>query len=190
MQLLWDIDQAVQHFINVGLQSPFMSVLMRWFTYLGLDQVIMTSMVVLIAVRFTRRVGLQALIAYGLAGPAAMLLKIQCPRLRPGYPGDGVIVAPDEQLFLSSFPSGHTTIAFSLAFTLLLSFPGPRRIPIGVAAIVLASLVGFSRIYRGVHWPTDVMGGIAVGWLASLVAWWLFNRGQAKGPQRPPEEPA
>ncbi len=190
MQWLWNIDQAAQNFINVALHSPMMSALMRWFTYLGLDQVILPIIVALIAIRFTRRVGLQAAVAYLLAGPAVLAMKILCPRLRPGYPGDGVIVAPDESLYLSSFPSGHTTIAFSLAFTLFLSFPGSRRMPVGVCAIVLAGFVGISRIYRGIHWPTDVLGGIALAWIASVVAWWLFNRGRAEASQRPAEEPA
>lgn len=190
MQWLWNFDQAVQQFINVGLHSPVMSAVMRWFTYLGLEQVILPIIVALIAVRFTRRVGLLATVAYILAGPAVLAIKILCPRLRPGYPGDGVLVAPDESLYLSSFPSGHTTVAFALAFTVFLSFPGPRRIPVGICAITLAALVGVSRIYRGIHWPTDVLGAIALAWLASIVAWWLFNRGRAKASPHPAEEPA
>jgi undecaprenyl-diphosphatase len=163
---------------------------MRWFTYFGLDQIVVPVVVLLVVSRYTRRVGFQAFVAYALAGPAALAIKMQCPRLRPGYPGNGVIVAPDESLYLSSFPSGHTAIAFALAFTLLLSFPGPRRIPIGVGAVALATMVGVSRIYRGIHWPTDVLGGIAVAWLAALVAWWLFSRGQATESQHPAEGPA
>lgn len=190
MQWLWNFDRSAQHFINVELHSPAMSALMRWFTYLGLDQFVVAAILILLVIRFTRRTGTQALLAYAIAGVSSLTIKSQIGRLRPGYPGDSVIVAPDERVFLSSFPSGHTVIVFALAFTLLLSLPGPRRVPIGLAAVALATLVGISRIYRGIHWPTDVVGSIALAWLASLLAWWIFNRGRAKASLHQAEEPA
>jgi len=190
MKWLWDLDQAVQHAINVGLNSPITTEVMRFVTYLGLDQVVIPVIVILIACRYTRRVGWQAALAYIFAGTATMAVKVLCPRLRPGYPGEGAIVAPDESVYLSSFPSGHTAIAFALAFTVLLSFPGKRRLLVGVTAVGVALLVGISRVYRGIHWPTDVLGAIVIAWMAALVAWRLLNRGQAEALQHPEEEPA
>jgi undecaprenyl-diphosphatase len=59
-----------------------------------------------------------------------------------------------------SFPSGHTTIAFAAAT--VLSYYRPRWAP---AFFLLAVAIGFSRIYDGVHYPLDVLGGAILGLL-------------------------
>jgi len=70
-----------------------------------------------------------------------------------------------------AFPSGHTTTAtlgYGLIAVLVVAlFPGARRWA-ALAVVVLAAAVGLSRVYLGVHWPTDVFGGWALGvaWLA------------------------
>jgi undecaprenyl-diphosphatase len=55
-----------------------------------------------------------------------------------------------------SFPSDHATGSFALAFSILLFY----RRPVGYCMIVLAALLGLSRIYVGTHYPLDVLGGI------------------------------
>lgn len=57
-----------------------------------------------------------------------------------------------------SFPSGHTSSAFAAAFALWLQ---NRRL--GVLALVLAGFIGFTRMYLYVHFPTDILGGVALG---------------------------
>jgi undecaprenyl-diphosphatase len=58
-----------------------------------------------------------------------------------------------------SFPSGHASRTFALAGFVLLRF----RWRVGVPALAFATLVGYSRIYLGLHWPTDVIGGALLG---------------------------
>src|ERR671934_1727053 len=65
----------------------------------------------------------------------------------------------------SSFPAGHAATAFAGA--LLLSYLAPRAAP---GFVVLAALIGYSRVYVGVHYPGDVLGGVLIGVLCGLVA--------------------
>jgi membrane-associated phospholipid phosphatase len=57
-----------------------------------------------------------------------------------------------------SFPSGHATIAFACAT--VLAWKAPR---LAFPAFVLAGAIAWSRVYVGVHWPLDVLGGAALG---------------------------
>jgi undecaprenyl-diphosphatase len=71
----------------------------------------------------------------------------------------------------SSFPSDHTTGAFAIAFFL---YRYNRRL--GGILLVLAALIGLSRIYVGHHYPTDVLGGIVVAFIAAQVIYWAASR--------------
>jgi undecaprenyl-diphosphatase len=64
-----------------------------------------------------------------------------------------------------SFPSGHTTAAFSVAVSFALVFPS-IMIPLMLAAL----MVGLSRIYLGVHYPTDVVVGIIIGTVFAIMS--------------------
>jgi undecaprenyl-diphosphatase len=81
------------------------------------------------------------------------------------------------EVFTSSFPSGHSTMSAVVYLTLgalLALVEGRRRVRVFLVALgaVLTFLVGASRVYLGVHWPTDVLGGwtIGAGW---ALLWWL-----------------
>lgn len=79
-------------------------------------------------------------------------------------------------VYSGSFPSGHSTLSAAAYLTLAMliaSLETRRRskaLVYGLAAVVLVS-VGFSRVYLGVHWPSDVLGGWCLGALWALVAW-------------------
>jgi undecaprenyl-diphosphatase len=84
-----------------------------------------------------------------------------------------------------AFPSGHASLAplvFGLG-ALIWSAPWPRarRLALMAAATVLSLLIAFSRVYIGVHWPTDALGGLLVGtgW-AALWVWWWERAGQRR----------
>jgi undecaprenyl-diphosphatase len=89
--------------------------------------------------------------------PVYFLLKQTCRRRRPpqAIPGfESLITASDK----FSFPSGHTSAAFMFAVVCLIS-AGPVAMPL----FLWASAVGFSRIFLGVHFPTDVVIGACLG---------------------------
>ena len=71
-----------------------------------------------------------------------------------------------------SFPSGHTAASFASVMALYLA--GEKKL--WIPTLVLAVLIAFSRLYLYVHYPTDVLGGIAVGAVAGALGYWLVKK--------------
>jgi undecaprenyl-diphosphatase len=76
----------------------------------------------------------------------------------------------------ASFPSGHSTMAAIVYLTcgvLIASYRHRRRVKtyVVVVAAMISLLVGFSRVYLGVHWPTDVLAGLCLGAAWALLCW-------------------
>ena len=67
-----------------------------------------------------------------------------------------------------SFPSGHTTGAFALATLLTLRYPKPE---VYIPAFVWAGLIGYGRIYFGLHYPSDVLAGALIGAASSYLVY-------------------
>ncbi len=120
----------------------------------------------------------------------SILLKLGFDRPRPE------LVAQLTHAQSSSFPSGHamlSAITYLTLGVLLARVHGRRRTKIFVMsfAIGLTLLIGMSRVYLGVHWPTDVLAGWALGaaWAALwwLAAWWLQRRGGIEKPMEAEE---
>lgn len=74
-----------------------------------------------------------------------------------------------------SFPSGHSMNGMTAAVTIFLN-----NKKIGIPAILLAVIIGFSRLYHFVHFPTDVLAGFAIGMLAALIVDYIFKQIQKK----------
>lgn len=68
-----------------------------------------------------------------------------------------------------SFPSGHTAASFSIATSLALNVPR-----LSIIVFIVAIVVGISRIYLGVHYPTDVAAGIVIGFSIALIIHLFF----------------
>lgn len=103
------------------------------------------------------------LLGFALELSAYYLLKKNIKRPRPFVQRPNVqfhIVPPDE----FSFPSGHTGAAFLMAVLMSAAFPY-----LTIPAVLWACLVGYSRVFLGVHYPTDVLAGMILG-LASAFA--------------------
>lgn len=99
-------------------------------------------------------------------------LKISINRTRPGdaYPG---LIFPVDPAHGQSFPSGHTSLAFATATELTIQY---KKWYVAVPAFIWAGSVGYSRMYLGKHYPSDVLGGAVVGVGGGLASHWINEK--------------
>lgn len=120
------------------------------------------------------------LAAAALAGLYANGLKRLYALPRPASVLDaGQLHVIGETLHANSFPSGHSVTAFTLAALLVLASRRPLRT--ATWAVPMATLIAFSRIAVGAHWPADIAAGAAGGWVSGalgvmiVVRWRFWN---------------
>ena len=106
-----------------------------------------------------------------IAGVITQGLKITIDRPRPYEKYDGVY--PDKIEEGQSFPSGHTTLAFATVTSLTLQY---KKWYIAVPAYAWAAGVGYSRMYLGQHYPSDVIAGAVVGTGSAFLSHWLSDK--------------
>lgn len=109
-------------------------------------------------------VEVRALAAAGLAFLGNWLFSLLVFRSRPYVTLKNVHLLVPHPLTPHAFPSGHSSAAFALAFTLLMFDP-----PFGAVMLVAACLVALGRVFVGVHYPLDVIMGVFVGLFWALV---------------------
>jgi len=193
MEILTHYDREIFYAINHGLSHPLLDPVMWFITSLGLGWVQLLLLAAVSGYLAWRRVDysvMRVVIAPGVvaflgSGTLAQVVKRMVPRLRPSNLPDALI-APDERIFHNSFPSGHTTTAFALAFWVFLLTYRTRYQGWGYGALLLAGLVGLSRVYRGVHYPSDVLAGAAVGVVWGALVYLTLSRRAPVRQRTPP----
>ena len=158
----------IQQHLRTDMLTPFMKIV----TFLGNGGWFwILCAVVLLAVPKTRKTGYAAVLSliFGVI-VTNLLLKNIVARPRPFAEIEALIplIAKPTDF---SFPSGHTTASFAVALVMLRMLPKK----IGIPAVVLAALVAFSRLYLGVHYPTDVLVGFVVALVGSSLAVWIVR---------------
>ena len=163
--LLW-----IQEWVRSGLLTPLVTV----YTHLGDSGMLWIALsVLLLCFKKTRKAGVVSLLALLLSLIFTNgILKHLVARTRPWLTVEGLVplIAEHDP---NSFPSGHTSASLAAASAWWRTLP---RRWMKVTAVVLAALMALSRLYVGVHFPSDVLAGVLVGLLCGWLAWLLWRR--------------
>lgn len=161
MQALLTLDGAVLIWIQENLRADWLTPLIQFITHLGgLGKIWIVLSLILLCFKRTRTAG-----AAGLLGLFCSLiinnviLKNLFSRTRPYEVVDGLLLL-GKQASDYSFPSGHTGSSFAVAVAVF------RTIGKGKARwllILFAAIMAFTRLYIGIHYPTDILGGLLTG---------------------------
>lgn len=158
---------AILYFLQ-SLHTPWLDAVMTGITSLGdHGRFFLLLAVILLIFKKTRKMGLAMLLSMLLGFLIGNVwLKNMFMRQRPCWIDttvDLLVRVPRDY----SFPSGHTLIGFECGVSIWLQ---NRRA--GAAALILAFLLAFSRMYLFVHFPTDVLAGAVLG---SVIAWVVYQ---------------
>lgn len=156
------------------LHNPVLDAIMVFVSTLGDDGLFWIAIgVICLFFKKHRKMGLQVLISmlftYIIGN---LILKNVFARPRP-CDIDTAVAMLISRPHGHSFPSGHSMNGMVAAVALFLN-----NKKIGIPALILATLIGFSRMYLFVHFPTDVLGGFAVGILVAIAVDWGFRQFQ------------
>ncbi len=166
MEMLLNLDGNILLWIQEYLRNDFLTPIMIFVTSLGNAGIIWILITVLLLLsKKTRKVGILSVCA--LLGSLLinnMILKNLVARVRPYEVVNGLHLLIEKQVDWS-FPSGHTGSSFASAVVLYRNLP--RKY--GVLALVLAALIAFSRLYVGVHYPTDVLVAVITGSVIGII---------------------
>lgn len=165
-----NLDSIILLFLQGHVRNRFLTPILIGITTLGNAGAIWILITIGLCIpKKTRRIGIIS--ACALLGSLLinnLILKNLAGRIRPYEAIDGLMPLIAKPLD-ASFPSGHTGCAFASAWVLLRNLP--KRF--GIPAVLLAALIGFSRLYVGVHYPTDVLvgmiNGIGIAYLAEML---------------------
>lgn len=173
LEWLIDLDGGLLLWIQEYLRGPVLNTVFTWYTALGNAGTLFLALgVIMLFFKRTRKAGVTVLVAVAIGFVCTnLVLKNLVARPRPWLDVAGLVPLIYEG-DPNSFPSGHTTVAFAFAGGMI--WAAPRKWMRWVALIV-AILMGFSRLYVGVHYVSDVLAGVVVGLLAGLLAWKLVG---------------
>lgn len=155
------------------IHTPLLDKILAFITSLGNAGIIWIVLaVVLLILPKTRKTGI--IVAAALLMDLVLcnlILKNLVARVRPYDVNTAIAILIKKPLDFS-FPSGHTAASFAAMTALFLA----KMKKAWIAALVLAILIAFSRLYFYVHYPTDVLGGAVVGILSGIIGYAIVEK--------------
>jgi len=165
-EFITEMDETILLFVQEHLRSPILNSIMIFISILGNYGFIwIVAAMVLMSRKDTRKAGFLSLLAMGLCYILTnVMLKNLFSRERP-YNRFAEIIPLITRPLDYSFPSGHTASAFAAVGIFARYLKRKQAVP----AAIYAVLMGFSRVYVGVHYPTDVLAGMLMGTISSQI---------------------
>ena len=178
MSTLAGIEIQILDFIQQTMRSPVFDRFWPVVTHLGdAGAIWIVLTLILLVVPRTRKLGVACALALVLSLVFTnFLLKNLVARTRPFYISGVELLIKEPSEY--SFPSGHASSSFAAAFVLWKERARIGRVELYRWVMVLASLIAFSRLYLYVHYPTDVLAGLLVGFLYAQAALWIRAKGE------------
>jgi len=154
------MEQSILLFIQENIRCTILNYVFVPVTHLGDGGAVwIVAALLMLIFRKTRRAGIVCAVALlSMLVINNLCIKNIVARIRPYEVIEGLVLIVGKA-WDWSFPSGHTCASF--AFATAVFFAAPKKI--WIPAVVLAVLIAFSRLYVGIHWPTDVLGGMLIG---------------------------
>lgn len=171
---IFGMDVNIFYFINSSLSNPVFDYIMPIFSYAGqtgIIWIILSFLLIFFGKKPAKRIGTLCLVGLILSGISTeVVLKNVIRRERPYNVLENVnLLVPKEKSF--SFPSGHATSSFTASS--ILGLLGRKYF---LFFIFLATFISFSRIYCGVHYPSDVLSGCILGIILGNVVIFLYRK--------------
>lgn len=159
-------DKALFYFLNTRLNCKVLDKIMPYITELGgvIFSTIFPIILIVLNKRQSRTIGFEILFSLGLSQVIVHTLKRLMTRERP-YNILKNINTFGIELKDYSFPSGHTTAGFTTAMHLSIYAP-----QLMMVFLTMATLIGVSRVYLAVHYPSDVLVGFIIGISTAFVS--------------------
>ncbi len=167
MEFLINLDGNILLWIQEYIRQDWMEGFWKGITMLGDSGWFWIALSLLLMVpRQTRWIGITSLAAIVIGALITnVTLKNLVARTRPYEVVEGLVLLSEKQRDYS-FPSGHTCASFAAAGVYWRMLPKKFGIPL----VILAAMIAFSRLYVGVHYPTDVLAGLLIGLFAAWAA--------------------
>ena len=167
MEFLINLDGNILLWIQEYIRQDWMEGFWKGITMLGDSGWFWIALSLLLMVpRRTRWIGITSLAAIVIGALITnVTLKNLVARTRPYEVVEGLALLIEKQSDYS-FPSGHTCASFAAAGVYWRMLPKKFGIPL----VILAAMIAFSRLYVGVHYPTDVLAGLLIGLFAAWAA--------------------